>query len=171
MTTTATVPTAAERTGDFSGMGTPLLNLAAGGVPFPDNRIPAAAIQPIARTVLDLYPLGNVSPSIYRETVVGENDLDQAGGRLDYHRLDERPVLRALFVFGRPQLNPISVRGTDVPGYPTRDDIGTHSAMVSATRILIAVADAHAARLVPALQVLLRPAYRSACRRAPRLRL
>ena len=36
----ATVPTAAERQGDFSAMGTPLLNFAAGGVPFPGNQIP-----------------------------------------------------------------------------------------------------------------------------------
>src|SRR5688572_16593999 len=35
ITTSATVPTAAERDGDFSGLTTPLLNLAAGGVPFP----------------------------------------------------------------------------------------------------------------------------------------
>jgi hypothetical protein len=40
MTTTATVPTAQERQGDFSALGTPLLNIAAGGVPFPGNKIP-----------------------------------------------------------------------------------------------------------------------------------
>ena len=65
------MPTAQERSGDFSGMGTPLINFAAGGVPFPDNRIPEAAINPVARNVLNLYPLGNVSPSIYRATLAG----------------------------------------------------------------------------------------------------
>ena len=50
-TTSATVPTAQERQGDFSGMGTPLLNNAAGGVPIPGNRIPEAAINPVARNV------------------------------------------------------------------------------------------------------------------------
>ena len=63
ITTTATVPTAAERDGDFSGLGTPLLNIAAGGVPFANNKIPAAAINPVARNVLAMYPLGNVSPA------------------------------------------------------------------------------------------------------------
>jgi len=84
-TTTATVPTAEERAGDFSAMGTPLLNLAAGGVPFPGNRIPDAAINPVARTVLDLYPLGNVAPSIYRATLVGTSVLDQGGLRVDFN--------------------------------------------------------------------------------------
>ena len=73
LTTTATVPTLQERQGDFSGLGVPLLNLAAGGVPFPDNRVPQAAINPVARNVLALYPVGNVSPSLYRETVVMRN--------------------------------------------------------------------------------------------------
>jgi TonB dependent receptor-like, beta-barrel len=30
----------------------------------------------------------------------------------------------------------VSPRGTDIPGYPTSDDIGTHSAVISSTRIL-----------------------------------
>ena len=47
LTTTATVPTALERQGDFSQLGVPLLNLAAGGVPFPGNKIPEAAINPV----------------------------------------------------------------------------------------------------------------------------
>ena len=70
LTTTATVPTLQERQGDFSGLGVPLVNLAAGGVPFANNRIPDAAIDPVARNVLNLYPVGNVSPSLYRETVI-----------------------------------------------------------------------------------------------------
>ena len=45
MTTTSTVPTALERQGDFSQLGVPLLNLAAGGVPFPGNKIPAGRDQ------------------------------------------------------------------------------------------------------------------------------
>ena len=49
-------------------MSAPLMNFAAGGVPIPGNQIPPAAINPVARNVVNLYPLGNVSPSIYRET-------------------------------------------------------------------------------------------------------
>src|SRR4029079_7647118 len=83
VTTSATVPTAAERRGDFSGMSTPLLNLAAGGVPFPGNQIPQAAINPVSLNVLNLYPLGNVSPSIYRVKLEATKTYHQVGTRQD----------------------------------------------------------------------------------------
>ena len=135
-TTSATVPTAQERLGDFSGMGAPLLNLAAGGVPFPGNRIPEAAINPVARNVLNLYPLGNVSPSVYRETLVGTNVSHQAGGRLDYNLSSTDQLFARYSYSGGHNVNPVSVRGTDVPGFPTRDDLSTHAATASSTRIL-----------------------------------
>jgi Carboxypeptidase regulatory-like domain/TonB dependent receptor len=136
MTTSATVPTALERQGDFSQLGVPLLNLAAGGVPFPGNKIPEAAINPVSRNVLNMYPLGNVSPSIYRETVILENDYDQTGGRLDFTLSPDNQIFGRYSYSGGNNLNPVSVRGTDVPGFPTRDDFATHHATVSNTRIL-----------------------------------
>lgn len=45
-TNSATVPTPQQHNGDFSGLGVPLINFAAGGVPFPNNKIPAQAINP-----------------------------------------------------------------------------------------------------------------------------
>ena len=136
ITTTATVPTAQERVGDFSAMNPPLLNLAAGGVPFPGGQLPPAAINPVSRTVVNLYPLGNVSPSIYRETLVGRNVLDQVGTRVDYNASANDQVFGRYSYSGGHNINPISVRGTDVPGYPTRDDLQTHTAQLSATRIV-----------------------------------
>ena len=136
ITTSATVPTAAERDGDFSGLGRPLLNLAAGGVPFADNRVPAAAINPVARNVLAMYPLGNVSPSIYRETVIARNEYDQGGLRIDLHPSARDQVFGRYSYSGGSNHNPISVRGSDAPGFPTRDDFSTHSATISSTRIL-----------------------------------
>jgi outer membrane receptor protein involved in Fe transport len=136
ITTSATVPTAAERAGDFSGIGRPLLNLAAGGVPFANNRIPDGAINPIARNILDMYPPGNVSPSVYRETLIGENHYDQAGGRIDLN-LSSRDQLFARYSYsGGDNINPISVRGSDAPGFPTRDDFSTTALTVSSTRII-----------------------------------
>jgi hypothetical protein len=105
-------------------------------VPFPGNQIPQAAINPVARNVVNLYPLGNVSPSIYRDTLVGENRLDQAGTRFDFNASSNDQLFGRYSYSGGHNLNPISVRGTDVPGYPTRDDLATHSALVSATRIM-----------------------------------
>jgi TonB dependent receptor len=136
MTTTATVPTAQERQGDFSGLGVPLINFAAGGVPFPGNQIPPSAINPVARNVVALYPLGNVSPSIYRETLVGRNRLHEAGARVDVNATSKDQVFARYSYSGGHNINPVSVRGTDVPGYPTRDDLTTHSALFSSTRIL-----------------------------------
>ena len=136
LTTTATVPTALERQGDFSRLGVPLLNLAAGGVPFPGNRIPDAAINPVSRNVLNLYPLGNLSPSLYRDTVVMRNTANQAGGRFDFNLSPSSQILARYSYSGGNNVNPISVRGTDVPGFPTRDDYSTHQATVSNTRIL-----------------------------------
>ena len=138
VTTSATVPTPQERQGDFSGMSGPLLNFAAGGVPFPGNQLPPAAINPVGQNVVNLYPLGNVSPSIYRETVVGENELDQVGTRLDVNPSSNDQLFGRYSYSGGHNINPISVRGTDVPGYPTRDDLATHSVLVSATRIMSA---------------------------------
>jgi hypothetical protein len=135
VTTSATVPTAAEREGDFSGLGTPLLNLAAGGVPFANNRIPAGAINPVARNVLALYPLGNVSPSIYRATLNGTNHLDQVGSRVDVNASSSDQVFVRYSYSGGHNVNPISVRGTDVPGFPTRDNLATHSALASDNHI------------------------------------
>ena len=136
VTTTATVPTAQERQGDFSGMSGPLINFAAGGVPIPGNKIPAGAINPVSRNVLNMYPLGNVSPSIYRETLVGTNDLDQLGGRVDFNVSSNDQFFVRYSYSGGYNINPVSVRGSDVPGFPTRDDLGTHSAMVSNNRVL-----------------------------------
>jgi len=136
ITTSATVPTAAERDGDFSGSSGPLLNIAAGGVPFPNNRIPAAAINPVSRNVLAMYPLGNVSPSIYRETLIRENDYNQAGARIDHAFSNRSQVFGRYSYSGGNNFNPVSVRGSDAPGFPTRDDYSTHSVNVSSTRII-----------------------------------
>ena len=136
VTTSATVPTAAERRGDFSAMAAPLLKLAAGGVPFPGNQIPAAAINPVSLNVLNMYPLGNVSPSIYRETLVGTNNVHQLGARIDLNRSTNDQFFARYSFSGGDNMNPISVRGTDVPGFPTRDDFDTHAVTVSHNRIL-----------------------------------
>jgi hypothetical protein len=129
VTTSAIVPTAAERSGNFSGLSGPLLNLAAGGIAFPNDQLPA--VNPIARNVLALYPLPNAGANVYQATVVGTNDSDQAGVRLDYNvSAKDQISVRGSFSGGY-DMNPVSVRGTPVPGFPTRDDIKTDSAEAS----------------------------------------
>jgi hypothetical protein len=158
VTTSATVPTAAERRGDFSAMTTPLLNLAAGGVPFPGNQIPSAAINPVAQNVLNLYPLGNVSPSIYRETLVGTNSINQLGARIDVNGSTNDQFFARYSFSGGDNINPISVRGTDAPGFPTRDDLGTPCRHRVAQPDPVAVDDEHGQGLYLRHQFFLRSA-------------
>ena len=58
-TRTAQVPTAAMRSGDFTGLGviTDPLTLA----PFPGNRIPADRLNPVTQKLMQLYPLPNTA--------------------------------------------------------------------------------------------------------------
>ncbi len=136
ITTSATVPTDAEKHGDFSGIGHPLINFAAGGVPFPDNQIPPIAFNPIAVNVAKLYPSGNVTPSVYTATVVGTNDDDQAGLRIDVHQSAKSQYFSRYSYFTGYNINPVSVRGSDLPGFPTRDDFAAHSIVGSNTFLL-----------------------------------
>ena len=131
LTTSSTVPTAEQRQGDFSGMGSPLINFAAGGTVFPGNKVPAQAMNPVALNVLQLYPLGNISPSVYRTTVVGTNDYNQGGGRVDFSMSPEDQLFARYSYSGGYDINPVSVRGTPIPGFPTRDNLTTHSAEIS----------------------------------------
>jgi outer membrane receptor protein involved in Fe transport len=135
-TTTAVVPSDLQRAGNFNDIGGPLINFAAGGVPFPGNQIPAPAFNPVALNVLGLYPRANVGTSLYRETVVLTNELDQVGGRVDFNASASSQFFARYSYSGGHNLNPVSVRGTDAPGFPTRDDMGTHLATASSTHIL-----------------------------------
>lgn len=57
---TALVPTEQERSGDFSGISTPIVDPLT-KTPFPNNRIPESRINPVGRGLLNLYPLPNNS--------------------------------------------------------------------------------------------------------------
>lgn len=133
ITTSATVPTADEHQGKFNH---PLINFAAGGVEFPNDQIPAQAINPVAANVAALYPLGNVSPNVYTATIVGTNDDDQTGIRFDFHQSDKSQFFSRYSWFTGHNINPVSVRGSDLPGFPTRDDFTAHSLVGAHTYLL-----------------------------------
>ena len=136
ITSSAVVPTAAEHKGDFSGIGHPLINYAAGGIPYPDNQIPAAEFNPVAVNAAALYPNGNVSPSVYNATVVGTNVDDQTGIRFDFHQNDKSQFFTRYSYFTGYNINPVSVRGSNLPGYPTRDDFTAHSFVAGHTYLV-----------------------------------
>jgi Carboxypeptidase regulatory-like domain len=131
VTTSAIVPSLLQRAGDFSGIGQSLVNFATGGTVFPGGKLPTSAINPVARNVLGLYPLPNAGTNLFQATVVGTNDYDQAGTRIDFNASPTNQFFARLSYSGGYDYNPVSVRGTPLPGFPTRDDIKTESTEAS----------------------------------------
>ncbi|MGH9163408.1 MAG: carboxypeptidase regulatory-like domain-containing protein, partial [Vicinamibacteraceae bacterium] len=87
-TETVLVPTAAQRTGNFSALAQPLMDPRTGR-PFPGNRVPADRLNPVARRLLsDWVPLPNPSPgdspNLLRYAQPESFDDDQWLGRVDH---------------------------------------------------------------------------------------
>lgn len=136
VTQSALVPTPQQRQGDFSGLPSPLRDFTQGGAIIPGGIISPDRFNPVAVDIMNrFYPIGNTSPSVYTATEVGINDLDQAGGRIDFNRSEkDQFFLRYAYSTGY-NINPFSVRGSAVPGFPVRDDTSGHSAVLSNTHI------------------------------------
>lgn len=137
VTRSAVVGTAAQRSGNFSGISQPLIDFSAGGVPYPGGVIPTALLSPLALGIMQRYiPLGNTSPSTYTATVVTRNEYDQGGGRLD-HRFSDRDDIALRYSYSQgSSVNPISIRGSDLPGFPVQDDLATHGINLSELHLL-----------------------------------
>ncbi len=136
-TQAAIVPTAAERTGDFSGLvdpstgqPAPLINEFT-GQPFAGNKIPGPLLNPISLQAAKLYPLPNIGTNVFESTQLGSTNYDQGGFRLDhYFRESDQVFLR----FSSSSLNsfdPLPIAGAGVPGFPVVNDIVTNSATTS----------------------------------------
>ncbi len=143
LTRTFSVPTdAAVRAGNFSGFGTVCdpLTIPTTGVctPFPNNRIPAGRIDPIAAAFLQNVPLPTSSAALQNLTSVEEQDrdLDQFSVRLD-HQLTGNDQLFARFsTFDADELQPFgtsALQETLVPGFgrslttKTRNLVASHT--------------------------------------------
>lgn len=135
VTRSGNVPSPAQRRGDFSGRPVPLLNLAAGGVPFPNNQVPASQWSALGLKAAQLYPLGNTTETVHTATVITENDTNQAGLRADWQP-SERARWNTRYSFSDGfNVNPISIRGSDLPGFPVRDDLTTQSFTLGETHL------------------------------------
>lgn len=118
-TSVSTVPTALERQGDFSQtrnqagalvrIFNPFSTRAnpAGGFirdQFPDNKIPANLIDPVARNILRYYPLpnlpgdANTNANNYQQSGSTQLNLDNYDGRLDW-KINERQSFFARYSF------------------------------------------------------------------------
>ena len=80
------VPTAAQRNGDFSGEGNNVIYDPLTGEPFPGNVIPSNRFDPLARNFVNLYPNPN-QPGLKNNYLVNPettNTVDQGDLRLDH---------------------------------------------------------------------------------------
>ena len=89
--------------------------------------------NPASLNVLNFYPLGNTSPSLYTVTSIQRTRYDQGGAGLDW-KLSEQDQLSMRYAIAvANDINPLSIRGADVPGFPVGDDIDTQSATIAET--------------------------------------
>jgi hypothetical protein len=135
-----TVPTEAERTGDFSALcpsyspqgfctspgGTQLVNVfASPPQPIPFNMLPSGYLNPISQRLLAFYPLPNApgyGPNAYDTTQELHNSSDQFGTRID-HYISTRDTVSIHYLFtSGSQLDPLSIAGANVPGFPVGED-------------------------------------------------
>src|ERR1700691_2381921 len=138
----AVVPTAAERTGDFSGLTdpstglpTPLTNKFT-GQPFPGNKIPASLLSPIGLAAGNLYPLGNVSPGLYEGTQIESDNYNQGGFRFDHYFANNDQIFMRYAAAGQNLLDPLPINGSNVPGFHVTDAITTNSFTVSHVHVI-----------------------------------
>jgi len=95
----------------------------------------ANSIQWLSVFINTFYPLGNTSPSIYTSTRVAQNESDQFGGRLDFDQSEKNQFFARYAYSNGYNVNPFSVGGSPAPGFPVRDDLTGHSAVLSNTHL------------------------------------
>jgi Carboxypeptidase regulatory-like domain/TonB dependent receptor len=127
-TQSSTVPSVAERSGDFSAScpegftagfcnnpNHQLFNVFL-TKPYPDNQL--TDINPLSAGLLTLFPLPNSGTNLFTSTEVVTQSYDQFGLRLD-HYLTPSDALNFRYMFNDGvQFNPIPVSGASVPGFP-----------------------------------------------------
>lgn len=139
-TSAAIVPTAAERTGNFSGLTdssgnpVPLINeftgqpFSYGGVM---GQIPPSMLSPISLKAEALIPLPNIGPSLYSSTQMLTNNYDQGGARLDHYFRNSDQIFARYSFSTQHELDPLPINGSGVPGFPVTNNITTNSATIS----------------------------------------
>jgi hypothetical protein len=115
------VPSPAERRGDLSGLGQPVIDPFTQR-PFPGNIIPPSRIHPLAGRVLDLFPQATVFQPVLRD------NLPQGSGRLDTHGFNFR------YSYGTQDLfEPYAEEAQSIPGFGNRVNNTGHNAMAHHT--------------------------------------
>ncbi|MGH9161096.1 MAG: carboxypeptidase regulatory-like domain-containing protein [Vicinamibacteraceae bacterium] len=111
---TSKLPEMAYRTGDFSALGTTIIDPQT-GQPFPGNVIPADRIDAFARTYTDLYPQTNYSDAQGNNHTVlrpEKSDLPQLNFRVDHH-FNERHRIFGRYIYENSKVNGYASPGFD----------------------------------------------------------
>jgi outer membrane receptor protein involved in Fe transport len=140
-TVPATVPSTAERQGNFAQLCTSVngdsINQTSGlcvnpqgqpdaqgqltffGTPVPFNQMTLfTPIDPIAKNILPFFPLPNVGGNGFTATETLSENNDQFGLRLD-HYLSRADTLNFRYMYSSgPNTDPLSPVGANVPGFP-----------------------------------------------------
>ncbi len=132
----ATVPTAAERSGNLTGLG-PVTNPFTGAA-FAGDQIPSSFISPIALKILQLYPLptNGAATGNYLAQPIGTDQLHQYNVRLD-HSFDDRDKLTMRYSYGHKNIEEPYTENS-VSNLPNTGDYvfdRGHNALINYTRI------------------------------------
>jgi hypothetical protein len=155
-TDSATVPSVAERGGDFSEQCTSIGGQFNGGVctdasgnflpqgqlfslftgapvPVPNNTLPG--IDPTSQNILPFFPLPNSGTNTFISTQTKVETNDQFGVRLD-HYLSSTDTLNFRYMFsGGPSTDPLSPAGANVPGFPIGADTRAQNFVAQDTHV------------------------------------
>ena len=129
-----TVPSAAERSGNFAELcpegftagfcnnpNNQLFNVFA-NAPYPNNQIPQGQINSVSQTLLSFFPLPNDGANLFSATQTLSNNTDQFGIKVD-HYLSARDTLNFRYMFDQlSQVDPLSPGGATVPGFPVGEN-------------------------------------------------
>jgi Carboxypeptidase regulatory-like domain/TonB dependent receptor len=137
-TTVTTVPSIAERGGDFGELcpegftpaglcnnpGNQIYNVfvpkGQPPQPIPFNKLPG--INPISQNILEFYPLPNQGNNTFITTQSKPQNGDQFGVRFD-HYLTAKDILNFRYSFNQGNVtDPLSTSGANVPGFPVAED-------------------------------------------------
>ena len=117
----ARVPTDAERAGDFSTLGRPIIDPFTQR-PFPGNIIPASRMSAAGRATADLYPRANSSDfgsANHVSSPEGRRDAIQFTIKTDHHGWQDRPF-HIRYSYGREDRDlPFPARARNLPGFGT----------------------------------------------------
>src|SRR5580693_8227428 len=151
-TVPATVPSSAERQGNFGEQCTDIpgatFNTTTGqcsnpngqltffGTPVPFNQMTIfTPIDPIATNVLPFFPLPNQGENGFTATQTLIENNDQFGVRLD-HYLSSADTLNFRYMFSTgPTTDPLSPVGANVPGFPVGEYDRAQNAVAQETHI------------------------------------